>query len=57
VHPLVRRIQARLACSGEKEQSDEKTDQQQGGQNNVPPADVAQFLAQDFHVKMPALCR
>ncbi len=55
VHSLVGGIQARLTGSRNEEESDEKADQQHRRQDDVPPAHMTQFLAENFHVNMPNL--
>jgi hypothetical protein len=57
LHSLLGRIQSSLTGSGNEEKSDEKADQQHRRQHDVPPARMAQFLAENFHVNMPNFSR
>ena len=53
---LIGHVETGLTGGGEKKKTDEEADQQDGRQGDVPPSDLTQLLAQDFHVKCPR-CR
>jgi hypothetical protein len=55
VQALVGHIEPRLPARGEEKKADEEGDEQNRRQRDIPTPDSGQFLAQDFHVKLPAL--
>ena len=50
VHAFVGGVEPGLPGRREEKKADQKADQQQRRQGDVPSTDFAQFLAQDFHV-------
>jgi hypothetical protein len=55
VHALDGRVEPRLPGRREEEQADQEANQQQGRHRDIPSAEFAQFLAQDFHMNVRTL--